>query len=238
MFLQKQRPMIYKKLLFLILLFPIFLMACEPEKLERGKEMAVEAERHKVKRITPEDMEARALSAGDTLVRLVESAFLQLAESQPKEQALFVAAPDKLPQVQALLQRYNAKLTRQQFSSQAEAKAYLSKHSLSVNAAAVGFSVAKQEFLYQRPILIKRRNCASCDEPSLLDFSAPELDKLRVFSSSGKPDGYEEGQVAGIWHLRFPRHKVVEQITLKTKVSLRGRGGFLGIGADTSQIPK
>ncbi|MFC6996533.1 hypothetical protein [Rufibacter roseus] len=226
-----------RKVVLGIVGFGFLLAACEPEKLERGKEMAVEAERHKVKRITQEDMEARALAAGDTIVGLIEGAFLQLAEAQPKEQELFVGDPAKLPMVQKILQRYNAQLTRLKFATEAEAKQYLSQHNLSdmkgAPKANVQLSVRDQEFLYQRPIVIKRRNCASCDEPSLLDFSAPSLEKLRVFSAQGKPNGYEEGQIAGVWQISFPKKKVVEQITLKTKVSRRGRGGFFGSNPDS-----
>jgi len=231
--------MTHKNKLFTILIFCGALAACEPEKLDRGKEMAVEAERHKVKRITPEDMEARALAAGDTVVRLVEGAFLQLAESQPKEQALFVADPGKLPQVQSILQRYHAELTRKRFSSEAEARDYLSQNSLSVaGKPAVTLSVREQAYVYQRPILIWRRNCASCDEPSLLDFTASDLGSLRVFSALGKPDGYKEGQVAGVWQISFPRHKIIEQITLKTKVSRRGRGGLFGRKPDSAAVQR
>ncbi|MBA9075922.1 hypothetical protein [Rufibacter quisquiliarum] len=201
--------------------------ACEPEKLDRGKEMAVEAERHKVKRITQEDMEAWVQAAGDTVVSQIEGAFLQLAESQPKEQELFVAQPEKLPLVQSILRRYKARLTRKTFSSETDAQQTLGQD---IRAAAGGtlpstttFSVPEQEFLFQRPIQIRRRNCASCEEPSVLDFTGKSLDQLRVFSAQGKPGGFEVGQVRGVWQIYFPRAKVIEQITLKTKVSRRGR---------------
>ncbi len=211
--------------------------ACEPEKLERGKEMAVEAERHKVKRITQEDTEKQALLAGDTIIGMVEGAFLQLAEAQPKEQALFVSHPDKLPTVQAILRRYNARLVRKQFATEQEMDAYLKKHFLKAEKdnlqANAHLNVASQEVLFQRPIIVRRRNCASCDEPSLLDFTATELDNLRVFSAQGKPNGFQEGQVRGVWQVVFPRQKVIEQITLKTKPSRRGRGGFFGSKPDT-----
>lgn len=230
--------MTYNKILLGLVTMCGLLVSCEPEKLERGKEMAVEAERHKVKRITQEDMEARSLGAGDTIVNLIEGAFLQLAEAQPKEQELFVAEPEKLPMVQTILQRYNAQLTRKAFSSETEAQKYLAQHHLTgtrgVPKPNVKLSVRDQEFVYQRPIVVKRRNCASCDEPSLLDFSARSLDTLRVYSAQGKPTGYEEGQVTGVWQISFPRKKVIEQITLKTKVSMRGRGGFFGIKPDTA----
>ncbi|WP_207433688.1 hypothetical protein [Sabulibacter ruber] len=229
--------------LYLFLLFlGLFSTACEPEKLERGKEMAVEAERHKVKRITQEDMEKQSLLAGDTIVGLVEGAFLQLAESQPKEQALFVAEPDKLPTVSSILKRYNATLERKTFGSPAEAQQYFASETGSFNQKSpktqVKLNVAQQTFEYQKPLLIRRRNCASCDEPSLLDFSARTLEQLRVPSALGKPDGFEEGQLRGAWLISFPRPKVIEQITLKTKPSRRGRGGLFGKKPDsTAQKP-
>lgn len=225
--LQLLHAMARRSVFVAVLVILCALAACEPEKLDRGKEMAVEAERHKVKRITQEDMQARVLAAGDTVVGLVEGAFLQLAESQPKEQALFVAHPEKLPLVQSILERYNARLARKTFASTTEAQQYLSL-SLSMPAqeqlhATATLSVPDQEFLFQRPIQIRRRNCASCEEPSVLDFTAQELDKLRVFSAQGNPSGYEVGQVRGVWQIYFPRQKVIEQITLKTKPSRRGR---------------
>ncbi|WP_157593104.1 hypothetical protein [Rufibacter tibetensis] len=221
-----------QKIYLVWLPFSLFFLACEPEKLERGKEMAVEAERHKVKRITEEDMEKQAVAAGDTIVRLVEGAFLQLAESQPKEQALFVSEPDKLPTVSSILQRYNATLTRKTFASEAEAKQYLTQAGLMSEKGATQpkaeLQVREAMVQYQRPIEIRRRNCASCDEPSLLDYTSSSLDQLRVFSAQGKPDGVEVGQVRGLWLISFPRQKIIEQITLKTKPSRRGRGGFFG----------
>ncbi|WP_205501234.1 hypothetical protein [Rufibacter psychrotolerans] len=229
--------MIKKKIPLLLLLLGLLSAACEPEKLERGKEMAVEAERHKVKRITQEDMEKQALLAGDTVVGLVEGAFLQLAESQPQAQALFVAEPDKLPTVSSILQRYNATLERKAFASPAEAQQYFDSEMAAVDSktpkAQAVLNVARQVIEYQRPLLIRRRNCASCDEPSLLDFSARSLEQLRVPSALGKPDGFEEGQVRGVWLLSFPRAKVIEQITLKTKPSRRGRGGLFGRKPDS-----
>ncbi|MBC3539468.1 hypothetical protein H7U12_07220 [Rufibacter sp. H-1] len=213
-------------------------LGCEPEKLERGKEMAVEAERHKVKRITEEDMEKQAIAAGDTIIRLVEGAFLQLAESQPKEQALFVAQPDKLPTVNSILQRYNATLKRQTFSSEAEAQQYITKAGLVTSDGktqpTATLQVREGQVNYQRPIEIRRRNCASCDEPSLLDYTSPTLEQLRVYSAQGKPEGLTEGQVRGLWLISFPRQKIIEQITLKTKPSRRGRGGFFGSKPDTA----
>ncbi|WP_181309010.1 hypothetical protein [Rufibacter sp. XAAS-G3-1] len=212
--------------------------SCEPEKLERGKEMAVEAERHKVKRITQEDMEKQALLAGDTITRLIEGAFLQLAEGQPKEQELFVAQPDKLPTVSSILQRYNATLKRQNFTTEAEAKQFLTQEKLispeGEPTAHVELQVREGLLQYQRPIAIRRRNCASCDEPSLLDYTATTLEQLRVFSAQGKPNGFEEGQVRGLWLISFPRQKVIEQITLKTKPSRRGRGGLFGSKPDSA----
>jgi hypothetical protein len=200
--------------------------------------MAVEAERHKVKRITEEDMEARALAAGDTIIGLIEGAFLQLAEGQPKEQELFVAQPDKLPAVSSILQRYNATLHRQTFASATEAQQYATQANLTPSngksAAQVELDVREGVLQYQRPIQIRRRSCASCEEPSLLDFTGATLDQLRVFSSQGRPEGFEEGQLRGVWHISFPRQKVIEQITLKTKVSKRGRGGFFGSQPDTT----
>ncbi|KAA3440439.1 hypothetical protein [Rufibacter hautae] len=231
--------MIKQKSYFVLLALSFFTWACEPEKLERGKEMAVEAERHKVKRITQEDMEKQALLAGDTIIRLVEGAFLQLAESQPKEQALFVAQPDKLPTVNSILQRYNATLTRQAFSSENEAKQFLTQNQLLSEAGKpvphVELQVREGLFQYQRPIEIRRRNCASCDEPSLLDYTSSTLDQLRVFSAQGQPDGFEEGQVRGVWTISFPRKKIIEHITLKTKPSRRGRGGFFGSKPDSAK---
>ncbi|MGV3539801.1 MAG: hypothetical protein ACO1OQ_08320 [Rufibacter sp.] len=212
--------------------------ACEPEKLERGKEMAVEAERHKVKRITQEDMEARVLAAGDTITKLIEGAFMQLGEGQPKEQALFVSNPEKLPSVQAILERYHARLQRKTFEPAVDARQSLALVGIQEKkegyAPSVKLEVAEQEFVFQQPIQVRRRNCASCEEPSMLDFTATELDNLRVFSAQGKPDGLQEGQVRGLWQIYFPRSKVIEQITLKTKVSRRGRGGFFGKPADTA----
>ncbi|RNI27014.1 hypothetical protein [Rufibacter latericius] len=216
-----------------------FFASCEPEKLERGKEMAVEAERHKVKRITQEDMEKQALLAGDTIIRLVEGAFLQLAESQPKEQALFVAQPDKLPTVNSILQRYKATLQRKTFASETEAKQFLTQNQLLSTDGKpmphVELQVREGLFQYQRPIEIRRRNCASCDEPSLLDYTSTSLEQLRVFSAQGRPDGAEEGQVRGVWVISFPRQKVIEQITLKTKPSRRGRGGLFGSKPDSTK---
>ncbi|MFB9863033.1 hypothetical protein [Rufibacter immobilis] len=232
--------MIKKSLYFTLTVLGLMAVACEPEKLERGKEMAVEAERHKVKRITEEDMEKQAVLAGDTIVGLVEGAFLQLAESQPNEQELFVAQPDKLPTVNSILQRYNATLQRQTFSSLAEAQKFFpAQGSLSgakVPAAQAKLNVAQQTILYTKPLLIRRRNCASCDEPSLLDFSAQSLAQLRVFSALGKPEGYEDGQLRGVWLITFPRQKVIEQITLKTKASRRGRGGLFGSAPDSVKV--
>jgi hypothetical protein len=225
-------------LCLLCLTLGFFTWGCEPEKLERGKEMAVEAERHKVKRIMPEDMEKQAQAAGDTITKLVEGAFLQLAESQPKEQALFVAQPDKLPTVNAILKRYNATLERVTFGSSAEASKFFPAKTASLRNEAPAARVKltpQATFQYQRPIVIRRRNCASCDEPSLLDFTAQELDKLRVFSAQGQPDGYEEEQLRGAWLVSFPKDKIIEQITLKTKPSRRGK--LFASAADSTAKP-
>ena len=223
----------------LCLTLSLLAWGCEPEKLERGKEMAVEAERHKVKRIMPGDMEKQARAAGDTITKLVEGAFLQLAESQPKEQALFVAQPDKLPTVDAILKRYNATLQRVTFGSATEAGKYFPSRasSLKNEPPATRVKLTPQAtFQYQRPILIKRRNCASCDEPSLLDFTARELAQLRVFSAQGQPNGYEEEQLRGVWLISFPREKIIEQITLKTKPSRRGK--LFASAADSTAQPR
>ncbi|QHL88129.1 hypothetical protein GU926_12075 [Nibribacter ruber] len=152
-----------------------------------------------------EKPEAVALAVGDSVVHLVEGSFLQLAEGQPRAQALFVAQPDKLPAVQVLLQRYQARLERKPLSEkQLKSGRYQSTFFSGRAPLQAQVQQSQGQLIYQRPIQVKRRNCASCDEPSLLNFMAPDLDQLRVYSTQGRPEGFEVGTVTGLWVIYFP----------------------------------
>lgn len=152
------------------------------------------------------DQEALALTVGDSIVHSIESSFLLLAERQPQAEALFVAQPDKLPAVQVLLERYNAQLERMPLS-QKEEKRWKRPSSLFSGKPSTQALVKENVsfYVYQRPIQVRRRNCASCEEPSLLNFMATDLHQLRVFSTQGKPEGYEVGAVTGKWVIHFPK---------------------------------
>ncbi|AMM50873.1 hypothetical protein TH61_06290 [Rufibacter sp. DG15C] len=156
--------------------------------------------------VDSEQLNALATAVGDSIVHLVEGSFLQLAESQPRAQALFVAQPDKLPAVQELLQRYHAQLERKPFNKKEEKqwKRPFSLFAKTPNAQAK-IKETTAFLVYQKPIQVKRRNCASCEEPSLLNFMATDLDQLRVFSAQGKPEGYEIGTIIGLWVIHFPK---------------------------------
>jgi hypothetical protein len=156
--------------------------------------------------LDPEPSHALAAAVGDSIVHLVEGSFLQLAESQPRAQALFVAQPDKLPAVQVLLQRYHAQLERKPFTKKEE-KQWKRPFALFAKTPSAQAKIKDTPsfLVYQKPIQIKRRNCASCEEPSLLNFMANDLDKLRVFSAQGKPEGYEIGAITGMWVIHFPK---------------------------------
>ncbi|RYF79771.1 MAG: hypothetical protein EOO03_17890, partial [Chitinophagaceae bacterium] len=56
--------------LFCLLLLPFLLPACQPKPIEGGPEIAREAEMHKPKRITPEQIFAEANLAGDSITNL------------------------------------------------------------------------------------------------------------------------------------------------------------------------
>jgi hypothetical protein len=205
-FMQK---IIWAAAIFLGLLLG-FLLFFRPAPLPERKWLESESEMHKVKRITQAQVEAEALRLGDTLVNTADSLLhLRLAAAYQTGglgAALKQYPPQQYPEVQAFARKYAATAARTGQQLPAAAKAQVA---------------GQTEVLYTKGIYINDALCLKCHGVVGQEVTATALTELQQAYPGFKATGFKMGQAIGSWQVRFKRHLILENLSRRSRKSLR-----------------
>ncbi|QMU30964.1 c-type heme family protein [Adhaeribacter radiodurans] len=215
--------------------------SCEPKKLSNGKEIADEMERHLVKRITGSMILQETRRVGDSLIRTAEQNMLThlktTLDSGNFKAALDYHKLEKYPEVQEIAKKYLADVGRtgkvwpnsatdpaslllqeqlQQYTALNNQKQVLEPQISRVGAT---------ELLYTKPIRMTDPLCLQCHgQPEKLVNL--ETQKALPENFATPRTGYQSGEWAGMWYVRFKTQGILDSITQKRKKSRRGQSLF------------
>ncbi|PSR55231.1 hypothetical protein AHMF7605_17810 [Adhaeribacter arboris] len=239
------RSFLNKQLSALRLLLPIISLlvngSCEPKKLPNGKEIAEEMERHLVKRITGPMILQETRRVGDSLIQTTEQqmlAYLQATlDSGNFKAALNYRQLERYPAVQEMAKKYQANLGRTSkawpnsatdpasllLQEQLQQYAALSKQKQILEPQVT--RVGTTELLYTKPIVMANSLCLQCHGQPEKTLQL-ENQKALPANFATPHAGYQTGDWAGMWYVRFKTKGILDSITQKRKKSRRGQPLF------------
>jgi hypothetical protein len=220
--------------LFLLLSFILGGTGCDikPKPIAGTKELAVEAERQKPRRITEQDILLAAEEVGDQIVaqaqqemdRLVP-AHLQVggvAEALAHYRPLHYRSVDSLATAfGALVQRVSRQPRNPANQAQMPASSRLNEFENSPSTADLqeqGSLVqrfSQTDLLYTRPILIRDAYCLRCHGTPGKELSQADNLLIKDAYPDDQATGYQMGQLRGMWVITFPQKEIIDYITLK-----------------------
>jgi cytochrome c553 len=207
------RKIIWAGAIFLGLLLG-FLLFYRPAPLTGRRQLAAEAEMHKVKRITQKQIDAEALRLGDSLVYTADSLLhVRLTAafaSGSLSAALKNYPPQQYPEVQALAQKYGATVAR-------------TSSPLPTNSGpeARVKTASNTEILYTKPMVVNNALCLNCHGTVGQEVSAASLAKLQQTKPAFKLTGFRTGERIGSWQIKLKRQFLLENLSRRSRRSLR-----------------
>ncbi|MHC2992656.1 hypothetical protein OB13_14055 [Pontibacter sp. HJ8] len=199
-----------------------------------GKEIAQELERHKIKRLTQQDILKAALKTGDSLVVVAQ----QLLDKRLAEQlaaggvaaALPYCQPENYAEVEALQHKFGGiarrtgtRLRNPQNQPDAPVAAALQKYSNPQEQKPQVVALNERELLYTAPIYIRNENCLSCHGTPGQDLTEADHALIRQKYPEDKAINYKAGELRGMWHITFDKMDLIAYLNDQPKKSRRKR---------------
>jgi hypothetical protein len=209
------RKIIWAAAIFLALLLG-FLLFYRPEPLTVRKQLEAEAEMHKVKRITPAQIEAEVRHLGDSLVNMADSLLHVRLTAAFKAGGTAVALksypPQQYPEVQAIVQKYDATIART-----GQKLPFNSPDSAEVKTA------GQTEVLYTKGIFINQAECLKCHGTVGQEVSPATLSELQQALPGFKAIGFKANEAIGSWQIKLKRQAILESLSRRSRRSLQMR---------------
>ncbi len=237
---------LYRKLflfrsLFLLLTSTLALNSCEPKKLPNGKEIAEEMERHLVKRITSEMISKETSRVGDSIIRTADQRTLVFLknklDSNDFKAALQYRQIMKDSVLTQMTQKYQAQFGRSgknwpnaatdpaSLLLQEQLKQYQAFDAQKQTLKPQVIRVGSEELLYTKPVFMTDALCLQCHGQPEKTLT-PENQQLLPKNFRATHAGYQSGDWAGMWYVRFKSKGILDSITQKRKKSRRGQPIF------------
>lgn len=182
-----------------------------PKKLEHGRIIAEEVERHTVKRFTQKQILAETVRVGDSLSRLADSLLHARVTAALRQggiaEALQHYPPEAYPEVQALARHYGARPARRPWSGEALARDGQAR------------MLSNTELLYTKPIYLTQ-TCLPCHGKTIGQNEARQLKEKKPLWDR---KGLQKGDLAGIWYIPVKRKAILDGLTLKAMKKRPGR---------------
>ncbi len=202
--------------------------------IEGGKEIAQEVERHKIKRLTQNDILAAAQKAGDSVVVVAQQqldARLQAGMHQGGiATAMDYCQPENYTEVQDLAhkfggtsQRTGTRLRNPQNKPDATVAAILTKYEQGELKEPQVVALNQTELLYTSPIYIRNQNCLQCHGTVGKEISASDYEQIKQKYPNDAAVNYKEGELRGIWYITFNKKELVTYLNDQPKKSRRPR---------------
>ena len=225
-----QLPAALLKLLFCILF--ILPAGCEPKKLSNTKEIADEVERRVVKRITRAMVLQETRRVGDSITRIADKQMLTYLQatldSGNFKAALEYRHVNKYDSVNNITQKYLATIGRSSKTRampatdpvnlllQEQLKKYEALNQQKKLLQPEVVRVGQNDLLYTKPIVMSDARCLQCHSESG-KLLLPENQKMLPANFKNKHVGYQKGDWAGMWYVRFKTKGILDSITQKRR---------------------
>ncbi|WP_018476302.1 Tll0287-like domain-containing protein [Pontibacter roseus] len=202
--------------------------------IEGGKEIAQEAERHKVKRLTQQDILNAARKAGDSVVALATQQWDARLIEQLTQGGVAAAMPHCQPEnyeeVEALQHKYGAISRRvsgrprnPQNQLDAQVTTTLQRYTQSQSDSAEVVALNQEELLYTAPIYVRQENCLNCHGTPGKELAPADYTLIQEKYPKDQAINYKKGDLIGMWHITFDKADFVAFLNDQPKKSRRRR---------------
>lgn len=202
--------------------------------IEGGKEIAQELERHKIKRLTQEDIQNAARKHGDSIMVVAQ----QLLDRRLAEQlaqggvaaAIPYCQPENYEQVEALQDKFGA-VTRRissrprnpQNKPDAGLAGLLTRYSNGQVQGSQLEALNQNELRYTAPIYIRNESCLNCHGIPGQGINEADYALIKEKYPDDQAINYKTGDLIGMWHITFDKMDLVAYLNDQPKKSRRKR---------------
>ncbi|MFD2246795.1 c-type heme family protein [Pontibacter ruber] len=202
--------------------------------IEGGKEIAQEVERHKIKRLTQNDILKAAQKAGDSVVVVAQQELdARLQEELQKggvAAAMAYCQPENYEAVNALEEKFGAtaqrtgtRLRNPANKAGGQAAAILAQYEKGALKEPQVVALNNEELLYTSPIYIRNQNCLNCHGTIGQNIAAADYEKIKQKYPTDAATGYQTGELRGMWHITFRKKEFIAYLNDQPKKSRRRR---------------
>lgn len=220
--------------LTITLLTALIVSGCDVKvkPVEGGKEIARELERHKIKRLTQQDIEAAALRHGDSIVAVAQQLHIARLTEHLAQGGAAAAIPYCQPEnyeeaetlqdkFGAISRRYSAAPRNPQNQADAATAPLVARYSTGQEQGAVVEALNQNELRYTSPIYLRDQSCLSCHGSVGQDIGQADYTLLQEKHPQGQATGYKQGDLMGVWVLTFDKMDLVAFLNDQPKKSRR-----------------
>ncbi|WP_299706476.1 DUF3365 domain-containing protein [uncultured Pontibacter sp.] len=202
--------------------------------IEGGKEIAQELERHKIKRLTQQDILNAALKHGDSIVvvaqRLQDTRLVEHLEQGGVAAAMPYCQPENYEEVEALQDKFGAisrrismKPRNPKNKPDALANDALARYSKGQERNAKVEAINQEELLYTAPIYLRNESCLRCHGTVGQDIAEADYAIIKQKYPDDQAINYKKGDLMGVWQLTFDKSDLVAYLNDQPKKSRRPR---------------
>ena len=197
-----------------------------------GKEIAQELERHKIKRLTQEDILKAALKHGDSVVVVAQQQLdARLAEQLAQggvAAAIPYCQPENYEEVEALQHKFGAiahrtstRLRNPQNQPDARIAKELQQYAGSGKQEPQVVALNEEELLYTAPIYIRNESCLRCHGTPGQELAEADYTLIKQQYPEDKAINYKMGDQRGLWYITFDKMDLIAYLNDQPKKSRR-----------------
>ncbi|MBX0334350.1 DUF3365 domain-containing protein [Pontibacter sp. HSC-14F20] len=202
--------------------------------IEGGKEIAQELERHKIKRLTQEDILKAAQKHGDSIVVVAQRLHIQRLTEHLAQGGIAAAIPycqpENFEEVEVLQDKFGAisrRFSEQPRNPQNLAKGSttqaLARYSSGQEQQATVEALNQNEIRYTSPIYLHDETCLNCHGTVGQELSDSDYPLIKEKYPQDQATGYKKGDLMGMWELTFDKMDLVAFLNDQPKKSRRPR---------------
>lgn len=200
--------------------------------IEGGKEIAQELERHKIKRLTQQDILDAALKHGDSVVavaqRLHHTRIATEFEQGGVAAAIPYCQPENYEEVEALQdkfgaisRRFSARARNPQNKPAGATAQALARYGSGQERGSRVEALNQNQIHYTSPIFLSDESCLNCHGTVGQEISQTDYTLLKGKYPQGQATGYKLGDLMGMWELTFDKMDLVAYLNEQPKKSRR-----------------
>ena len=202
--------------------------------IEGGKEIAQEVERHKIKRLTQQDILNAALKHGDSITvvaqRLLDTRLAEQLEQGGVAAAIPYCQPENYEDVEVLQEKFGAIAHRvsanprnTQNSPSNQMADMLTRYGSNQEQGSKITALNQEQLLYTSPIYIRSESCLRCHGTPGQEIAEADYALIKEKYPNDQAIGYKKGDLIGMWHITFDKMDLVAYLNDQPKKSRRPR---------------